>query len=244
MKHGVTPKTKIRTPQMETVPQWDDTWLPTRDLIKIEMKNIALLLLASTIISCGKVSTRNSKIGIQGLGEIDASMIDSIKVTIRDVYTFEEIVVFENKSIPRSAFVNIKTPRYRADTIIKILKEEKPENVDYVIGVLNEDISTTKRDANGNVLHPEYKYHDWGIFGLGYRPGASCVLSTFRLKTQDERKFMNRIKKVCMHEIGHNLGLKHCTSGEKCVMRDAAESIKTIDFVELQLCDACKSRIN
>ena len=54
---------------------------------------------------------------------------------------------------------------------------------------------------------------------------------------------MERLKKVCMHEIGHNLGLPHCEQSTTCVMRDAAEKIATVDNVELKLCEHCKARI-
>lgn len=50
-------------------------------------------------------------------------------------------------------------------------------------------------------------------------------------KTNLKAKYIERIKKICIHELGHNLGLKHCEFHEKCVMRDAAETIKTIDYV-------------
>ena len=40
------------------------------------------------------------------------------------------------------------------------------------------------------------------------------------------------------------MGLKHCDSDKNCVMRDAAETIKTIDHVKLSLCSACLDKIN
>ena len=54
---------------------------------------------------------------------------------------------------------------------------------------------------------------------------------------------IERFKKICIHELGHNLGLHHCENYDKCVMRDAAETIKTIDHVDLMLCDKCKNKI-
>ena len=81
------------------------------------------------------------------------------------------------------------------------------------------------------------------MFGLGYRPGPSCIVSTYRLKNTDQRKFIERLKKVAIHELGHNLGLDHCES-ELCVMRDAVETIKTIDRVDSRLCEQCRKRID
>lgn len=105
------------------------------------------------------------------------------------------------------------------------------------------DISTTKKDESGNVLKPESRYSDWGVFGLGYRPGCSSIVSTFRLGTSNRKLLLERIKKVCNHELGHNFGLPHCTSSETCVLRDAAETIKTVDNVDDTLCNICKAKI-
>lgn len=183
-------------------------------------------------------------IGIQPIGNVKSSLIDTLQATIQNVYHFESVIVMDKRVLPPSAFISVKSPRYRADSIIRILKREKPDSIDYIIGITNKDISTTKRNRHGKVLQPESKYLDWGIFGLGFRPGPTCILSTFRIKSDHTAQFMDRMKKVCMHEIGHNLGLSHCEVGEKCVMRDAAETIKTIDHVDLELCPNCKSLIN
>ena len=149
--------------------------------------------------------------------------------------------MLESKAIPKSTFINVKSPRYRAHKILKLLRNEKPDSIHHILGLTNKDISTTKKDALGNTRKPEKKYKDWGVFGLGYCPGGSCIVSTYRFKN-NTLKFVDRFKKICVHEIGHNLGLKHCPN-ESCVMRDAAESIKTIDLVELNLCDACRLKI-
>ena len=209
------------------------------------MQRILLILgLSLLLVSCQNESVSCKRIGVQAIGGVDQWLVDSIQSSIKVVYDFKNVVILPRISIPKSAFVNIKSPRYRADTLLRVLKRLKPDSLDYVIGILKEDISTTKRDEGGRVLEPKSKYLDWGIFGLGYRPGPSCVLSTFRIKTGTKELQMERMKKVCMHEIGHNLGLPHCERNKKCVMRDAAETIKTVDHVDLWLCKSCKENIN
>jgi len=104
--------------------------------------------------------------------------------------------------------------------------------------------SGTKKDKIGKIKQPESKYRDFGIFGLGYLPGSSCIVSIFRLQNTTKENFIMRLKKICIHEIGHNMGLPHCKSSENCVMKDAAESIKTIDKVNLSFCEACIARMN
>ncbi|MFP9118082.1 matrixin family metalloprotease [Flavobacterium sp. RNTU_13] len=143
--------------------------------------------------------------------------------------------------MPESAFVNIKTPRYRADSLIGIQKRNLPDSIDYVVGLTNKDISVPRYE-NGKIKKPEWKYNDFGVMGLGYRPGNSCVVSTFRLKANNKPLFYKRLEKVVLHELGHNLGLPHCEN-PKCVMTSAAEKISTIDNANASLCDACAKRI-
>ncbi len=201
------------------------------------MRTFYISILIS-ILSCSNNDKKH--IGIQALGEFKTPLIDTLALTISDIYDFK-VSVLNSKDIPAKTYINIKSPRYRADKLIQILKHEKPDSLDYIIGLISKDISTSKKDKNGNILLPKNKYEDWGVFGLGYRPGVSSIVSTYRYRN-NQKEFISRFKKICIHEIGHNLGLKHC-SNLNCVMRDAAESIKTIDQVKLNLCNNCKKEI-
>ncbi len=190
------------------------------------------------LLSC---SNKNSVIGIQPIGSVKSVYCDSVKSALEAVYG-TEILILPKIEIPEHTFVNIKSPRYRADKLIKYLKENQKEDIDFTIGLISKDISTTKRTADGEIKKPISKYEDWGIFGLGYRPGPSCLVSTYRLKNTNDKLFYSRLKKIAVHEIGHNLGLPHCPDSE-CVMQDAAESISTIDNVSMILCNKCKRKI-
>jgi len=206
------------------------------------MKWILITLVSSALLfSCSKNEPKS--IAIQPLGSFDAALVDSIATSIEKTFQFD-VTVLPMREIPKSAFINVKSPRYRGDTILHIFRREKPKEFDHILGLTASDISTTKRDANGNTLEPKSRYQDWGVFGLGQLSGPCCIVSSFRLKTNDPKQLMERLKKVCNHEIGHNLGLEHCTSSNKCVMTDAAESIRTVDTVHLVLCEDCASKVN
>ena len=198
------------------------------------MKQILALLILVSMISC---FPKKDIIAIQPYGSIPGFVIDSISLILEEAYAMD-IILLENTELPESAFINLKSPRYRADSLLLHLKRIKPDSIGYIIGVTESDISSTKRNADGSIKEPISRYRDWGIFGLGFRPGPSCVISTFRLKHQDPKTYYDRIQKVAIHEIGHNLGLKHCDN-PNCVMQDAVESIKTVDMANKVLCSKC-----
>ena len=179
------------------------------------------------------------KIGIQPFTDFSETLMDSVQSSIQSYYG-ADVVILPSVEHREKNFVQIKSPRFRADSIIRDLKRSKPEDLELVIGLTTKDISTTKYEG-GSIKKPASKYEDWGIFGLGYRPGGSCVVSTFRIQHHDRRIYLSRIRKICLHEIGHNLGLKHCEN--ECFMKDAAESIKTIDAVPMELCERCRNKI-
>jgi archaemetzincin len=202
------------------------------------LRRIIILLVTCVWLSC--TNHEHTSVALQPYDDFNNTLIKQVSSSVKEIYGFETVVL-KHKAIPREAYTSVKTPRYRANKLLQILAEEKPDTVTYILGLATTDISTTKRDKHGNIKSPEEKYTDWGVFGLGYMPGESCVVSTFRLKNP-EHKLSLRLQKVCIHEIGHNLGLDHCENNI-CVMTDAAESIKTIDQVKLALCTACKKKI-
>ena len=203
-----------------------------------------LLYLTFILIACNpKIGEREIVVGIKALGTVPEHLKQEVTEVIDSVYGFRTVVL-PDTALPSSAFINVKSPRYRADKLIQFLKGIKPDSIDLIIGITQKDISITKRDKIGNIKKPESKYRDWGIFGLGYRPGPSSVVSIYRLRSKGEEIRKQRFAKICMHEIGHNLGLKHCTNSDDCVMRSAAESIRTVDHVQLKLCESCYNKIH
>lgn len=202
-------------------------------------KLLVAILLILSIASC-EHQKHDKVIALQPYINFDKSLLDTISKTMEGIYN-KRVVILPSGKLPQEAFIKIKFPRYRADKLISILSKNKPDSIDYILGLTTQDISTTKKNADGSVKEPASKYSDWGVFGLGYMPGSSCVVSTYRIKNPDS-KMMERLKKICIHELGHNMGLPHCDS-EFCVMADAAETVKTVDQVHLGLCASCKKKL-
>jgi archaemetzincin len=212
--------------------------------MKLIWKSLGVILF-SLLLSCNKaVSKINTKdkrvvVGILPLEYKKGNDLIALKDSLEKNLSIR-VHILRNKELIQSHFVNIKSPRYRADSIIRWIRRTKPDTIDYMIGITPKDISTTKKDKEGNIKKPESRYKDWGVFGLGFRPGNACVVSTYRLGN----KKLERLSKVGMHELGHNFGLKHCDFNNTCVMQDAVETIKTVDRARAKFCSNCIDQLN
>lgn len=180
-------------------------------------------------------------IAVQPLGEVPNAVLDSVRAAISREHG-ATVVLFARRNHPPHAYINVRTPRHRADTLIAWLGSIKPDSVDFVIGITQQDISITKYDSNGAIKEPTWKYRDFGIFGLGYVGGPSCVVSTYRLGDGKSAIFFNRLKKVVVHELGHDRKLPHCPN-LSCVMRDAVERLSSIDEADPGFCKECTARL-
>jgi archaemetzincin len=82
------------------------------------------------------------------------------------------------------------------------------------------------------------------VFGEARLPGGVGVISTCRLKTHSRNKndlFQDRVVKEAVHEIGHMVGLQHC-SDVTCVMH-FSERLADTDLKSSNLCNNCQSKL-
>lgn len=157
---------------------------------------------------------------IQPFNDLPLKYINSVETELKNIYSKVEIKA--PIQLPLKAINQSKT-RYRADSLIRFLSEHTSTGY-LTIGLTTRDISTTKG-----------KFPDWGVMGLGYCPGKSCIASTFRL---NKTKKAIQLYKVAIHELGHTEGLKHC-SVKNCFMRDAKGKNHTDDLTSF--CKTCKN---
>jgi len=206
------------------------------------MKGIVILFSLFICLSCNHPENCSQvNLGLLPLGKIKLANMITVKNALEKYYGFN-VVLLPETVLPPNAFTPVKSPRYRADSLLLYLQKIKPDSVNYIMGITEADISTTKKDASGKIKNPATKYADWGIMGLAFRPGNAAVISTFRIKSSDKALFAQRLEKIALHELGHNLGLPHCPS-KSCFMNDANESISTIDNEKTELCSSCKQHL-
>lgn len=192
-----------------------------------------------TLISCHKRG--DMKVAIQPFHGVEAHLSDSICLAIQNTYQCKAHILDRIK-MPANFYTHIKSPRYRADSILNFLTKIKSDSFDVVLGLTHFDISFTKRDAWGRPKQPIERYSDWGIFGLAHCPGVSCIVSSYRLNHAHARLRMERMKKVAIHEVGHTMGLSHCRN-KHCVMTDIEEQLKHLDNAHSSLCSQCWQKL-
>jgi archaemetzincin len=139
-----------------------------------------------------------------------------------------QIRVLPRADLPDQAYYEPRR-RYRAEKILPFLLEKLPSDGDRILGLTAVDISTDK----GGIK-------DWGILGLANLGGKECIVSAFRCYGRAREGSHARIllAKVAVHEVGHTLGLDHCTT-RGCLMEDAGGLIRTCDR-EYDICTHCR----
>ena len=191
------------------------------------MKKISILLLLLFILASSFVKTKPKTIYIQPLGDVNQEYIDYIKTSVKNFYGYE-CVIKSKLNLTTDILAGSRT-RYEAGKILK--KYNSKENV---LLITEKDIAHRKSND----------YPEWGVFGLGFRPGKTCIISTYRLKRNvPKAKFLERLKKVALHEIGHNLGLEHCTNDKDCMMTSASGTVKQVDREKTWFCSKCWNQI-
>ena len=197
---------------------------------------VFILVIVSTVaqlspdeLSFQKVNLVKEKpiIHIVPLGDIDKKYPELVKSYIQDFYGFK-CVIDSQIPLTKDILAASKT-RYEASKILEKYNSDKN-----ILLLTDVDIAYFNKEKN---------IKEYGIIGLGLRPGKTCVVSTFRIKNAGQAKLLDRLKKVSIHEVGHNLGLDHCKYDGECLMNDARGTVKQIDMEKIWLCDNCSKQI-
>ena len=80
------------------------------------------------------------------------------------------------------------------------------------------------------------------LFGLADRRLGWAVVSTYRLRDPSPPVFEARVEKEVVHELGHLMGLAHC-SNVACVM-SFSNRLAEVDAKNADLCPRCLSIVS
>lgn len=173
------------------------------------------------------------------LGKVRKELIKEVIDGLKNFYQQE--IIEESPALLTEDLLAPSKTRYNANEILKKFNSTKN-----ILIITEKDISSFK-----GIKQPEKFYNapikgitkEWGIFGLGLRPGNVCVISAYakRLgKNATPKLLKERLQKIAIHEVGHNKGLEHCNKNTECLMHAADGSIKQVDHEKLFFCDNCR----
>lgn len=193
------------------------------------MQTIYFLFFSLFLIGLSK-SKPPLKIAILYFSSIDKNLKAELTQNINTTYNSTVTEIKGIAALPAAAYYQPRN-RYRAPVLLNYLSTYS--GYDKIIGITTKDISTTNKGI-----------YDWGVMGLGTCPGKACVISTFRMRTSNKLLFNDRFIKVALHELGHTMGLPHCTFSKTCFMEAAEGTVKSVDRETRYLCSNCKKIIH
>ena len=161
------------------------------------------------------------------LGDVKQKYLTHVKESIDKFYPNIKCIIDEPVKLTDDILAK-SGKRYEASKILSKYKSKRN-----VILITEKDIAYFNKEKN---------IKEYGIIGLGLRPGKVCVVSTFRIKRGN--KLFSRLEKVSLNEIGHNLNIPHCENSRDCLMHAAEGSIRQIDREKVWVCEKCKDKLN
>jgi archaemetzincin len=194
--------------------------------------SLALLVTCSPSPSLHLKSNKQKQIiAFQPFNNYDELMLNDLALTIRDFYN-KQTIILKPIEIP-GHFYNTTIRQYSADSLIMLLSKLRNDTIVEVVGLTHSPIFTIKK----NDL---MSYYDENIFGMGYQPGNTCVVSDLKFSSSYKSLYYQRLQKVIIHEIGHNLGLSHCQN-EKCIMSEKNGNTISLDNSGYDYCQKCRN---
>lgn len=164
------------------------------------------------------------------VGQVESDVLVSVQAGLTRIFPDTEAVLIDQPlPVPKKAF-NQKRRQYSSDTLLDEIRLYSDKHPEYqrVIGIADVDIYVSGLNY---------------VFGEAYTPGHAGLISLWRLKPQfygeqaNQSVFHLRALKEAVHELGHTLGLKHC-SRNFCVMH-FSNSIFDTDKKQTLYCDQC-----
>ena len=170
------------------------------------------------------------QIGILPVGKVNSNIISWINEQLPFVFpNSNSTIIGEIISLRKETF-NEKRAQYSSHAILREVQQYafRKTSLNRILGIVDADIFVPRLNF---------------VFGEANCPGKSALVSLWRLKPKfygdppNEPLFFERAIKETVHELGHTLGLEHC-SRLSCIMH-FSNSIADTDKKHVLFCKKC-----
>jgi len=190
---------------------------------------LTLFLFAAPVAATPEVTEEHPVIVVVPLGEPSEDLVEFIAESLRERFLLT-VRITDPEPLPEFAWYPPRK-RWRAEKLLRHLKEMDVGEAWRVTGITEEPISTTKG-----------KRYDYGIAGLADMGGKASVLTSYlfrRVKKKNRKRYLRYMENLVIHEVGHTLGLEHCLN-RGCLLEDAKGRVTTCDR-EYDICKRCRA---
>ncbi|OXA97350.1 Zn-dependent protease [Flavobacterium oncorhynchi] len=173
---------------------------------------------------------------LKPIGKFNSSQLKQIELVRQYLQIFFQLETkvletVSNDIIPNHArrIGDVGQEQFLAGYILTdVLKEGSPDKRIALMAITEKDLYPK----------PEWNY----VFGLASYRDKIAVSSIYRMqKEADFNLCLDRLLKICSHEIGHMFGLHHCIE-VNCVMNGTNSMIET-DRHSIRLCSLCQRKL-
>ncbi|MEB3780611.1 MAG: archaemetzincin family Zn-dependent metalloprotease [Desulfurococcales archaeon] len=168
-------------------------------------------------------------VGFQRL-ELLENVVSGVQQSFRGLINIRFMISVEQISLP-STLLDFSRLQFRADLVNSYLESLFK---DYIKPI--ERLVVGLVDGDGYVDGLNF------VFGLATPSSGVATVYLNKLVSRDSSLTIARVTKEIVHEIGHLLGLDHCTN-PTCVM-SFSNSIRDVDNKSQFFCDRCKAKLS